>query len=138
LAVVRTKQFQIVKSQVKIANKQLSDFHKNDLTVEGNVVSNKFSIDVKDNTIFYRASAIEGKDDIKVYWWGCKIWLSKTTVRKILNVGSAGGSAALGAKIGAVPGAVVGSVLSEFVTPSAARAIWIRHNWVIISGFGFQ
>ncbi len=46
---IGTKQFQIVKSQVKIANKQLSDFHKNDLTVEGNVVSNKFNIDVKDH-----------------------------------------------------------------------------------------
>lgn len=57
-------------------------------------------------------------------------------------MGIAGGSAALGAAIGNVPGAVagevVGAVLSEFVTPSAARAVWLGYNWVIISGFGFQ
>lgn len=52
------EQFQIVRTYVKIANEQLSDFNKNDLTVEDNVISNKFNLEVKsekDDTVFYTA-----------------------------------------------------------------------------------
>lgn len=140
---VGNEQFQGIKTQVKKANEQLAELNKDTLSVDGKAISTNFNLDVKDDTIFYTAAAKEGKNDFKAYWWGCKIWLNKTTVKKVMNVGTSGGGAAIGAALGNVPGAVagaiVGSVLSEFVNPSAARAVVIRVNWpTYVTGISFQ
>lgn len=141
--VINEEEYNEIKKAIGKTNTQLLDFDKEDLIVKDKEIVSKFDLDMEANgDITYNAYK-EGRDSFELHWWGYKIFLSKSTVHKVLNVGSSGGSAAIGAAIGNVPGAilgsVVGSILSEFVTPSAARAIWVRVVWPsLITGFGFQ
>ncbi|MBC6316617.1 hypothetical protein [Listeria grandensis] len=51
-----------------------------------------------------RTKYIEGKNAVKVYWWGLRVWVKKATVHKIGN----------GAAIGGIwiPGSLIGKVVS--------------------------
>ncbi|SDB83777.1 hypothetical protein SAMN05421734_101348 [Pelagirhabdus alkalitolerans] len=135
--------FEQVKDHVKVSNEQLSNVDENNLTVKNDRILTNTNPDINTvhaNTI--HTSSIEGRDDFEIYWWGYQVWLSRSTVESILNVGSTAGGTALGGKLGSLPGAVVGavvgSVLQEFVTPSAARPVWVKYNWVTVTDFGFQ
>lgn len=114
-----------VRQQVSMTN-DLLEGHEEEYSAQGNVLTNQ------EGMVTYSTS--EGIDRIDFYWWGVKLWLSKSTVESVLNVGSAGGGAAIGGSLGGVPGAVAGAVagqiLQEFITPAAARAIFVQYNYV--------
>ncbi|WP_271399385.1 hypothetical protein [Salinicoccus roseus] len=118
-----------VKQQVSMTN-DLLEGHRGEYSVQGNVLSNQESM--QEGMVTYSTS--EGINKIETYWWGVKLWLSKSTVRSVLNVGSAGGGAYIGGAVGGVPGAVAGAaagqILQEFITPAAARAIFVQYNYV--------
>lgn len=128
---ITIEEFIQLTQQIEKINSQLQELKQEDLIIGDGKIVYDFTLDQQNrNAPIVLAKTAEGINRIEFYYWGYKIWLSKTTVNKILNVGTAGGAAALGAVLGNVPGAiigaVVGSILSEFVNPAAARAIYME------------
>lgn len=136
-SILSKEEIEIVQNRLSETN-QLSEENRSNLVVIGDHLATKVS-----KTDMQKATS-EGINKVEGYWWGLKIWLSKTTVRKIMNVGAQGGAAyvaalvggyigskggAHGAIVGAVAGAVAGAIVSEFITPTAARAVFMTYNY---------
>lgn len=155
----------IVKDQIAQSNTTVSQIDRSIFLVNGNTITTTASAQVTDssttpststgsnitnetnNSLLINSattsSTREGINAIKFYWWGYKVWLSRSTVNKILNVGVQGGAAALGAAIGgvggAVAGAIVGAIFTEFVTGPISRPIWMSFWYPnMLRDFGFQ
>lgn len=130
------EEFIALNEQIELINSQIREFGKENLIVQDQGLVSHFDFEEVDGNIITTYSTKEGINNIEFKIWGYKIWLSKSTVKKILNVGTSGGGAALGAALGNVPGAligtVVGSILSEFVNPSAARAIYMEVVYPVV------
>ncbi|KAA1035780.1 hypothetical protein [Macrococcus equipercicus] len=129
----------LTENEVELVQKQLNK--TNHLLHEENVnyVQHGESLIPENNAKVEKSittySTSEGINKVEFYWWGAKIWISKTAVRKVLETGAEGGGAALGAYLGGVPGAllgtIAGSLVSKFGGPAAARAVYIKYNYAL-------
>lgn len=124
--VMTDEEIQIVKKRMEIA----TEFNKNELqnlVVSGDKVVNKQS-----KTTALRATS-EGINKFESYYWGWKAWLSKTTVRKIMNIGGGAATTYIGSVLGGiggvVAGVILGGVLAEFANPYLAQAIYFEYNY---------
>lgn len=106
-----------VKDSLQRANESLKDVNLDGAEVTGN----HFTVSTSPSTSGFTTLAVkEGKRDAKYYWWGAKIWLTKTDVGAILNSGIAVGSTIIGS-FGGIPGAAAGAaagaIISQYSKP---------------------
>ena len=147
--VLSSDELSIVQNKISETNSALSEM---------NVSSSSLIISTDTNSISYISSSLvsrsnkEGVNKIEWKWFGARIFLSKSTVTHLLNLGVAAGATYLtiqfpGVGI-AVATAIIAFLTTEFATSKAARAIYIDLNlnipnlinpgWVEITGFGLQ
>lgn len=121
---------QIIKSNSlteKIKESSDSIITKGDKTI---TISKKTSLE--ENNTLSRSKYHEGKTAAKLYWWGVRVWLSKST---LVGLGS-------GITIGGiwVPEAVVSKVLSTagVVIALAPGGIAFNYTPVVLNFWGFE
>lgn len=141
---ITSEEFNALKEQIDLINSQIREFGKENLKVENQTLVSHFDFEEINGDIVTTYAAKEGINKIEFKIWGYKVWLSKSTVEKVLSVGSTTGGSVIGAALGGgIPGALVGglvgSILAEFVSPSAARAVYMEVVYpVVIMKFEFQ
>lgn len=109
-------------TETNIETKQRANESLKDVNLDGaEVTGNHFTVSTSPSTSGFTTLAVkEGKRDAKYYWWGAKIWLTKTDVGAILNSGIAVGSTIIGS-FGGIPGAAAGAtagaIISQYSKP---------------------
>lgn len=82
------------------------------------------------------ASSINGITKVQYYWWGVRIWLSKTLVKNLLSLSTGLAVVLLTAETGvvsALAGVVCIWLTDNYISPRLARALIIDQN-VLLGG----
>lgn len=91
---------------------------------------------------YYAKSTKNGINKVKFYWWGYKLWLSKTSVGNILSGGVSAAALVLGILIPGVGIAIalaVNAYIWGIFANQKARAIYFKYNLLTgISDFKYQ
>lgn len=85
----------------------------------------------------------EGINKVNVHWWGFEVWLSKTSVSRIISGGLGAASTVLGILTGgvAIPvAAAINAFVWSIFADQRARAIYFTHNVITggINNFEYQ
>ncbi|ALC80192.1 MULTISPECIES: hypothetical protein [Bacillus] len=88
----------VVKSQIKSANENIADIVKRDKSNPGTVSvnNNQMTLSIKDSEITGKSGgfqiASEGVTKVDFYWWGMRVYLSKTVINtaSAASIGAAG------------------------------------------------
>lgn len=105
-------EFKQVQESITLANQEINKV-KNDIKyVEGNTVVVE---GVQENAAFSLASSNEGINDLRFHWWGYEIFLSKSTMQKLVSVGIAAGGGYIGYLVKKIGEAVLAAVIAETI-----------------------